>query len=186
MSETHTSTGAGTTNGTDPAAVAKPKRKIANTTIDGSTVTIVFASGQTLTFDAKKVAPAIAPSVTAYGAAGIIQTAYNTAKDPVQAAEVMIGRLSIGDWTPGRPKADSEPDPLIVALAEHLDKPHDFVTETYLPKFAEKNGIGSVGAARRELRKHPAIAPRIAEITAERAKAAVAASKKAPARDLAI
>jgi hypothetical protein len=172
----------GTGNGTaaTTTTVPAPKRRIANSTIDGSIVTVSFTSGEKLTLDAAKIPSSITPAVTAYGAANIVQTAYNASKEPVKAAQGMIARLLAGDWQPGRPKSEIEPDPLVVALAEHLKKDHGFVEDTYLPAYASKHGLGSVGAARRKLRTHPDVAPRIAEITAERAKAAMTAAKKTP------
>lgn len=181
LQDVHTST-----NGA--ATTSKPKRKIATSSVDGAILTVKFSdsyNSQVLTLDAAKLPAALQPSLVALGAAGLIQAAYSVADKPVEAAQKMIDRLMKGDWTPGR-AATAEPDELVVALADHLKESHEYVEQTYLPGYAAKHGLASVGAARRKLRAHPTIAAKVAEITAERAKAALAAAKKTPSDSLAL
>ncbi len=175
-SETVTMTVGG--NGATPTT--RTKRRVATASFEGSIGRITFeGSGAVVEVDAAKIPPNIASLVTAYGAVNILQTAYSTSDTPFDAAQAMAKRLLSGDWRPGLPRKQAEPEVLTQALATHLNKPTDYIEEVWLPKFCQKHDL-LPGVARRKLRAMGVLAELIAKITAERAAAASAAAKKAP------
>lgn len=177
LSETHAGP-----NGADPAPPPRNKRKIATSHFDGHIGRVTFSDAygsKVVELDATKIHPSIADVVKAYGAVSILQTAYNTSDTPPEAAEAMVKRLYSGNWRPGLPRREAEPDVLTQALAHHLDKPPEYVEEVWLPAYCAKHEI-EPGVARRKLRSHGVIAELIAKITAERAAKIAAAVKKAP------
>lgn len=190
-----TETTTDTTAAPPPAPAAAPvakKHRIATTSFAGPLGKFQFNTdlgGVVLEVDAAKIPDSIRDVVTAYGAVSIIQGAYGNA-DPeniVAVARDMLDRLYTGRWTPGPSRSEKEPDDLHVVLAEHLNKPIDYVVETYIPKYMTKNGfVGRVGLgqARKRLAGHPDIAPKIAKLVSERAKRAADAAKKAPRESL--
>jgi len=168
------------------ASTSRQKRKIATSRYEGHVGRIEFSSdlgGHVVEIDGTKIHPSIKDTVTAYGAVNIMQTAYNTSDDPVGAARAMARRLQSGDWKPGLPRREAEPDVLMQALAQHLQKPVDWVETIWLPAYGKKHGLDT-GPAKRQLRAHKTIAGVIAEITAKRAAEAAAAAKRAPAESL--
>lgn len=185
MSEAHEQV---TGNGAAVTTAAKRKRiATANVGTDGR-VSIDFASGEKVEFDAAKVpgaqgvtGPALA--LLAYGAAAAVQTAYSNADAPVEAAREALGRIMAGKWAPGLPRHEREIDPLLLALAEHLHKTPDYVEEHFFRNYCEKHGYLDsdgkpvIGTAKRQLRQHPEIAARIAKILADRAAKAAKAAK---------
>lgn len=170
-------------------AVVTTKKRIAHASFEGAIGRVEFSDiykGAVVEIDFAAIPDVVKPLVGAYGAVQIIQTAYNSSDDPVNAARAMVKRLLAGDWKPGLPRRDAEPEPLIAALADHLNKDPAFVEEVYLPAYMQKHGLESTGAARRRLRAHPDIAHKIAAITAQRAAKAAQAVRKAPREDLSI
>lgn len=173
------------TNGTGTAPAAK--RKIANSTVSGSTISVQFSEHfgkHLLTLDTSTLSPEMQAMLAAQGAAGVIQGAYTSpGADPIKAANDMVARLKAGTWHPGPARGEALPDPLVQATAEYLakqtgqDYPYDRVEEKFLPAYQVRHGLGSIGAARRKLRMHPDIAPRIAQIESERSKAAALRAK---------
>ncbi len=185
MESTHADQGNGAT-----AVTPKIKKRIATASYEGTVGKIEFSAGyggHIVEVDPKKVHPSILELVTAAGAVSIVQTAYSANSDPVGAARAMMRRLESGDWRPGYPHREAEPDVLTQALATHLNKPPAYIEDVYLPAYCRKHDI-EAGPARRRLRLHGAIAELIAKITAERAAKALAVAKKAPreAVDLAV
>lgn len=179
MSELHTDT----TTAANGALPPRTKRRVASTSIEGSTVTIKFLqSDREVSIDTSKLPVGVQPNVQAYGVGAILQGAYGNAEEGAEAdaCEAMAKRLMSGDWRPGLQRASAEPDALLVALADHLDKDVDYIEGTYLQAYAYRHGLTSQAAARRKLRAHPEIAAKVASITAERAKRAAEAAKKAP------
>ena len=175
----------------DPSAppAAPTKKRIAHARFDGAIGRVEFSDvykGAVVEIDFAAIPDTIKSIVGAYGAVQIIQTAYNSSDDPVGAAKAMVKRLLVGDWKPGLPRRDAEPDPLTQALADHLDKDPAFVEEVYIPAYMQKHGLDSAGMARRRLRAHPIIAHKIATITARRAAKIAADVRKAPSEDLSI
>jgi hypothetical protein len=182
-----------TTNGAAPTATKGTKRRIAVAAFDGGVGTLKFSDafgGHVLTVDTKKLPAAYKDHLAAYGAVTAIQAAYSVAENPFQAAQDTLARLERGEWSPGPPRREAEPDELLQALKEHLEKEtgkpitHGHVEKTFIPAYQAKHGLGSVGAARRRLRSHPDIAPRVAAIQAERARNVAASVKGAPKESL--
>lgn len=167
----HTSTG----NGAAPTSTVR--RRIANTSIVGSEAQIKFAA-ETVTIDAAKIHASIKDQVAAYGASAIAQIAYTNADDPVAGAKAIRDRLYRGEWRPGLPRREAEPDVLTAALAEHLGITTEAVDD-WVGRYATKKGMAP-GGARRALRAHPDIAVLTARITADRARKAAQAAKAAP------
>ena len=173
------------TNGTASTAPKKTHQRIATASFDGPVMTLNFLAGGTVTVDVAKLKPDVLHRVAAYGAANIMQTAYNNSDDPMAAAQACVKKLMSGDWRPGPPRRDAEPDVLVQALADHLHISHVDVMQTYIPRYATKHGL-DIGPAKRELRAHPDIAKLIAKIHAERAAKLAATVDKAPRRDLSL
>lgn len=181
------------TNGTG-ASAPQAKRKIANSTVTGSTVNVQFSSAfhnELVTLDTSTLSAEMQGMLAAQGAASVIQGGYSApGADPVKAAKDMVARLRAGTWHPGPARGEALPDPLVQATAEHLakqsgkDYPYERVEDVFLPAYQERHGLGSIGAARRKLRQHPDIAPRIAQIESERSKAAAMRAKGAHRENL--
>ncbi len=191
MSEQHA---ANTGNGASGAA-AKPKRqRIATSNVNGSMGQIKFSEAYgnvVVEIDATRIPGGAdvtgkAAEVLAYGAVGIVQISYNNSDTPVETARAMLAKLYAGAWKPGNPRAGApkQPDELILALAEHLKMEPDAVEDSYIPKYMHKHGYAAAGPARRALRAHPAIAPIVARIVAERARQTAAAVKGQHAESL--
>lgn len=162
------------------------KRKIANTTISGGVASIQFSAAfgnKLVEVDTRKLPEVVRDNAAAYGVSAIVQSAYNLSDDPVGAAEAAVKRLQSGEWSPGLPRREAEPDVLTAALMRHLSKDAQHVETHFYPAYAAKHDL-EVGAAKRKLRAHPDIATLIAEITAERAKRVSAAVRKAPRESL--
>jgi hypothetical protein len=162
------------------AALPTPKkRRIATASFSGSVGKITFATGEVVEVDAAKLPATLSDIIKAYGAINIIQTAYSASDTPVEAARAMLKRLMAGDWRPGLPRREAEPDVLTQALMAHLQKPAEFISEVWVPAYAKKHDL-VIGAAKRKLREHGVISALIAKITAERAAAAAQAARGGP------
>lgn len=195
LNQTHstTPTTPTTTNGAagDPAvhSTDAPRKRIASASFTGSVGRIEFTEtygNAIVEVDFDKIADSIKSTVGAYGAVQIVKTAYNSSDNPVEAVKTMVKRLAVGDWRPGIPKREAEPDPLTMALADHLGKDHAFVEAVYIPAYKDKHGLDSLSAARRKLRMHPDVAAKIATIAAQHAAKAAQAARKAPREDLSL
>jgi hypothetical protein len=165
-------------NGTGTHTSSK-RNAVASTSVNGSVAKIEFApsfGGDVLTFDAAQIPGAeqctgSALALVAFGGLHVIRIAYNNADDKPAAARAAIDKLLAGQWKGNLPrKAEAEPEPLLVALAEHLKITPEQVETTFLPAYASKHGLERIGDAKRKLRTHKTIAPMVARITADRAK----------------
>ena len=113
--------------------------------------------------------------LAAYGAATLLSRSTGGDNPRAGVAEV-IDRLERGEWRPGRQKIESEPEPIVQALAQHLNISAEAVVDRFLPTYCSKQGhIASNGRllierAKRELERHEKIGPLMAKILAQRAK----------------
>lgn len=193
MSEQHT-----TTNGSNGASPPNADRNaVARVYVSGTKVNVSFSkvfneaqvdfdvAGMPLDSDCAK-------ALIAIGAGRAARTGL-TDDDPVAAVQAIARSIMAGEWTPParapRAHKESEPDEVDLALAKHLDKPlaeiGDWLTNYARTKgFRDRNGNPGVGRAKTLLRQHSAIAPIIAQILAERARATAQAARKQPAEDL--
>lgn len=204
MSEQHDSDVSVNGTGTTVAPGAK-RRKIANTSIDGSVASITFRpdtpDSVTRSYDIHRLPggeklDGMLASVVAYGVVAVLQSAYSGEDDPVAAADEQWNRLVSGHWAPGRMftagGSSKLSDPLALAISEYLTSrgkpplsPEDF-NEVFVPAYMEKTGIKSVAAAKRALGMHPEVAAIRSKVMAERAKSAAAAAKRTNAPALMI
>jgi hypothetical protein len=165
-----------------------PKPKIVNTNIVDGVVTVTHAdhTEPLVSFDANQlIGQPVARDLVAYGVAQLLRQAAN-GNDPHEAISKRIDQITRGDWTPGRHGVVAEIEPVVEALATHLNKSVDFVAEKYLPRYCQqmnlvtKNGRMMLSAAKAQLSKHPELAPLVTRIIGARAKA----NRHQPAQDL--
>lgn len=166
-------------SGGDQPVAAQPKPRVVNAKVQDGRVTIMHASFSEplIEFDPSQLTGKTHDSVLAYGAAVLLRQAANSA-DPQKSVNDMAQRLVNGQWQPGRRGVDREIEPIVAALAQHLNKDPQFVVETYLPKYCERvglvtaNGRNRIADAKTQLEKHKDIAPLVSRIIAQRSKEA--------------
>lgn len=179
----------GSLNGSDGAAAsASNRRKIASALVDGTIGSLTFhQSGHTLAQDALKLPEPMRNALAAFGLVAALQTAYSGAgKTPEQAEEDArdcLERIKRGEWTPGRPKAEREIEPIVEAIAERMKLSVEQVEDEWLPRYCKKHGYvrkdgkSNIASAKRELMSHHELAPLVGKILAQRAKDMQAAGK---------
>lgn len=142
--------------------------------IDGTRLTLTFASGQTLEMDAGDLTPDIREAALMHGLkqklvdAAAISRNPGTGKsatpaDKFEVVRVVFDRLAAGMWNAPREGGGNAGGILLRALVRHTGKPEDVLREWL---------AGQSDEAKAALRLNPRIAAHIAAIQAERAGAA--------------
>lgn len=172
-------------------------------TVEGHVVTLVFNPGKAnesrLEMDVHKV-PGLehlngnAAEIAGSGVLAIVQSAFmnkDAVEDAQKAAEAKWQHVVSGKWSPGRHYSSVVPqtDALVEAFCEYRASigkpmtPEEF-EERYVPLYMEKTGVKTAAAAKRQIGQMSQVASIRARIVSERARAALAASKRAPKADL--
>lgn len=149
------------TDGTKAPRARKGRAKFENTTL---TFTL---------FEGEKVADTLVHTfgskLEAFGAASAVQTAYSNAEDYIGVARETWAKVLDGTWIPGRTPGE-EPTPLVVlAVAQAMNRPVAEIEDQY-------DAMDPV--TKRALRKHPDVAPILANLELEAAKLRAKKAKK--------
>lgn len=147
-------------------AAKTPRNRKGRAKYDNSTLSFVLFSGESV---AETLVHDFGTKLAAFGAASAIQGAYANATDHIAVAKEVWGKLLDGTWTPGRIPGE-EPTPLVVlAIAQAMNLPVSAIEDQY-------DAMDPV--TKRALRKNPEVAPILANLELEAAKAKAKKAKK--------
>jgi hypothetical protein len=133
MSEDHTQaneeTGAGETS---------RRSQVAETEIEGSTVTFTFANGRVVSLDVSKLPPVAKDRCAAEGARNVGRLSFQKIEDPDKAASALqskFDKMLAGDVLGSRRRRERVVDDLTQALANIYGKSPSYIEETWYPKY---------------------------------------------------